>query len=131
MYQKLKNLCKEKGITVTQLCIQVTGNSGNLATWKKGYMRSDYLAKAADVLNCSTDYMLDRTDDPNGTTYQNINSKNFVNVNNGNDITIQSESKHDTITEEFIELFNLLDITDKITIMNLVLEKTKGTYDNS
>lgn len=125
MYQKLKDLCKEKGITVTQLCIQVTGNSGNLATWKKGYMRSDYLAKAADALGCSTDYMLDRTDDPNGTTYQNINSKNFVNVNNGNNIAFQSNSTNDSITEEFMEVFHKLPIKEKIAVMNLVLKKSE------
>ena len=62
MYELLKKLCSERGMTVTQLCISVTGNSGNLATWKKGYMRSDYLAKAGDILGVSTDYLLGLTD---------------------------------------------------------------------
>ncbi len=59
LYNKLKALCEEKGTTVTKLCEIVTGSSGNLATWKKGYMRSDYLAKAAEYLGISTDYLLD------------------------------------------------------------------------
>lgn len=60
MYNLLKELCKEKGTSISQLCIEVTGNSGNLATWKKGYMRSDYLAKCADVLGVSADLLLGR-----------------------------------------------------------------------
>lgn len=60
MYKKLQNLCNQKGTNISTLCREVTGSPGNLATWKKGYMRSDYLAKAADILDCTTDYLLDR-----------------------------------------------------------------------
>ena len=60
MYKKLQNLCSQKGTNISTLCREVTGSPGNLATWKKGYMRSDYLAKAADILDCTTDYLLDR-----------------------------------------------------------------------
>ena len=62
MYKRLQEICKSKGTNITALCKEVTGNSGNLATWKKGYMRSDYLDKAADILGLSTDYILGRTE---------------------------------------------------------------------
>ena len=60
MYDLLKQLCRERGITISKLCTEVTGNSANLATWKKGYMRSDSLAKCADVLGVSADFLLQR-----------------------------------------------------------------------
>ena len=60
MYEFLKQLCEERNTNISKLCTEVTGNSGNLATWKKGYMRSDYLSKCADVLGVSTDYILQR-----------------------------------------------------------------------
>ncbi len=60
MYERLKSICKRRGTTVTKLCEEVTGNSGNLATWKKGYMRSDYLSKASDILDVSADFLLGR-----------------------------------------------------------------------
>lgn len=60
MYEFLKKLCEERNTNISKLCTEVTGNSGNLATWKKGYMRSDYLAKCADVLGVSADYILQR-----------------------------------------------------------------------
>lgn len=58
MYERLKELCALRGTTITALCIKVTGDSGNLRTWKKGYMRSDWLAKCAKLLNTSADYIL-------------------------------------------------------------------------
>lgn len=63
MYSRLENLCNKKKISITALCVKVTGSSGNLSTWKKGYMRSDYLSKCADILDCSVDYLLGRPAD--------------------------------------------------------------------
>lgn len=61
MYNLISELCKAKGTTITKLCEEVTGSSGNLATWKKGYMRSDYLLKVAQHLDVSVDYLLGYT----------------------------------------------------------------------
>ena len=58
MYERLKHLCAEKGITITELCEMVTNSSGNLSTWKKNYMRSDYLLKCAEILGVTTNYIL-------------------------------------------------------------------------
>ena len=88
MYELLKSLCLERGINVTELCKQVTGNSGNLATWKKGYMSYDYLKRDAEILNVSADYLLGRTEQKN-TSMNNgsvINSGSNNNIQNGNNI---------------------------------------------
>lgn len=58
MLERLKKLCKENNTNITALCVEVTGSKGNLATWNKGHMRSDYLLKCAEILNVSTDYLL-------------------------------------------------------------------------
>lgn len=58
MYKRIQDLCKAHNTTITALCTEVTGSPGNLATWKKGYMRSDYLLTVAKKLNCTTDYLL-------------------------------------------------------------------------
>lgn len=60
MYEIIKTLCQQHGTNITALCELVTGSSGNLATWKKGYMRSDYLNSVAVYFNVSTDYLLGR-----------------------------------------------------------------------
>lgn len=60
VYERLQEECQKKGRTITSLCLQVTGNKGNLATWKnnEGNMRSDYLLKCAEILETTTDYLL-------------------------------------------------------------------------
>ena len=62
MYERLQMLCAAKGMSVSALCMQVTGSKGNLSTWKKGYMRSDYLCQCCDILDVSADYLLGRTE---------------------------------------------------------------------
>jgi|GEM_PF-3355355 len=64
LYARLKSTCEEKGTNVTSVCKSVTGSNGNLDTWKKGHIRSDYLAETARTLGVSTDYLLCLTDDP-------------------------------------------------------------------
>lgn len=88
MYDILEQLCNERGVAITKLCKDVTGSSGNLSTWKKGYMRSDYLKKVAEILNVSADYLLGRTEQKN-TSMNNgsvINSGSNNNIQNGNNI---------------------------------------------
>lgn len=60
--QRIKELCSEKGITITKLCVNVTGSKGNLTTWNKGNIRSDYLVKIAEYFDVSVDYLLGKTD---------------------------------------------------------------------
>lgn len=64
LFDILCNVCDSKGIKITSLCTKVTGSSGNLSTWKKGYMRSDYLNSCADILGVTTDYLLGRESAP-------------------------------------------------------------------
>jgi hypothetical protein len=61
-YDKIKSLCEENGIKITSLCIEITGNSGNLATWKTGSIRNDYLVKIAKYFGVTTDYLLGLSD---------------------------------------------------------------------
>lgn len=105
MYEKIQEMCSKKGITITALCKEVTGSTGNISTWKKDYMRSDYLSAVADKLDCTTDYLLDRTD-------------------NTNIETIPSDSDANTfdVQSEFLQAFNRLNFPDKIKVIQYVLD---------
>ncbi len=61
MYEKIKQLCKENGTTITTLCREVTGSTGNLATWKKGNFRSEHLSTIAEKFSVSVDYLLGKS----------------------------------------------------------------------
>lgn len=60
--QRIKELCSEKGISITNLCLTITGSKGNLRTWNKGNIRTDYLLKIAEYFDVSVDYLLGKTD---------------------------------------------------------------------
>ena len=61
---RIKSLAKLKKITVKQLLADA-GLSYNMMTMMRTSMpKADNLAKLADYLDCSVDYLLGRTDDP-------------------------------------------------------------------
>ena len=58
MYERLKELCAEKGTSISKLCQEMTGNSANLATWVKGNFKGDMIIKISKYFGVSTDYLL-------------------------------------------------------------------------
>ena len=58
-YERLKIICKRKGIKVTQILLDLGLSTGNLSRWKSGVVpKSDTLEKIADYLGVSTDELL-------------------------------------------------------------------------
>lgn len=57
--EKLEVLCIQNGTTLTALCKEITGSSGNLPTWKKDKIRPDWLREICLKFNISSDYLLD------------------------------------------------------------------------
>ena len=64
-YDKFKYLCKKKGTTPTALTLELGLSKGNASSWKKGGNPSvEILLKISNRLDCSIDYLLDLTDNP-------------------------------------------------------------------
>lgn len=63
----IKSLAKNKGISVSKLLLNCELNKNALYTMQSsGYFpRVEALTKIADYLDCSVDYLLGRTDNPN------------------------------------------------------------------
>lgn len=68
MYEIVKSLCAQKGISVTALCKEFTGSDANLATWKKNNFKRETIARLADYFNVSTDYLFGRETDTSSFT---------------------------------------------------------------
>lgn len=61
----LQSECIKRGIKVTPLLTELNLSKGNLSKWKNGTLpNGEILIKIADYLNCSVDYLLGRTDNP-------------------------------------------------------------------
>lgn len=134
MYERLNELCRKQGTTITAVCEKVTGNKGNLKTWKKGYMRSDWLDKVATLLDVSTDYLLGRNteqikknDNDNDNDNKITNVENATNSNFGDNSTVNNYSKDketqiDGLSKEMMIEFEQLGFSDKAKVMNLIAE---------
>ncbi|MCM1006670.1 MAG: helix-turn-helix domain-containing protein [Ruminococcus flavefaciens] len=121
MYEIIKQLCYENNITISKLCEMVTNSTGNLATWKKDYMRSDYLKKVADYFQVSTDYLLGREE------------KNFTNITESNhekqydESTYQVSETFSQFYENLTKLCNEKNISPTATLQKLKISTSKLT----
>lgn len=64
-YDRLKKICDEKGIKITPLLKELKISQGNTEKWKNGAIPTGaILIILVEKLNCSTDYLLERTNTP-------------------------------------------------------------------
>ncbi|EKK0789461.1 helix-turn-helix domain-containing protein [Listeria innocua] len=63
-FDRVKELCKKRGIPVSKLESDVGFGKNSIYSWKQNNPSSDKLQKIADYFNVSTDYLLGRTDNP-------------------------------------------------------------------
>ncbi|MFI3617531.1 helix-turn-helix domain-containing protein [Enterococcus avium] len=61
-YEKIKELTKERGISVRELEKRLGFSNGYFSKWKNVSPNSDGLQKVANYFDVSVDYLLDRTD---------------------------------------------------------------------
>ena len=62
--EKIKILSKSKGIKLKKLLEDVGLGYNTMSNMKTSMPKADHLARIADYLNCSVDYLLGRTDNP-------------------------------------------------------------------
>lgn len=94
---RIKEICDAHGTNMTSLCKEITGSSGNTATWNKGRVRSDWLREICKKLSVSADYLLELSEN------QQINTG----ITSVADLTHHKYSKSDL---EWIDKINALPI---------------------
>lgn len=62
--QSIKKMSKDKNITIKKLLEDVGLGFNTMSNMKTSMPKADNLAKIADYLDCSVDYLLGRTDNP-------------------------------------------------------------------
>lgn len=63
--ENIKKVAKSTGIQLKDMLHELQLNKNTLSTMYKGSMlKADSLARIADYLGCSVDYLLGRTDNP-------------------------------------------------------------------
>ena len=127
---RIRKMVKEKGFVQKEMlrACDLNENSLNQMSDKKG-LSSFSLAKIADYLDVSVDFLLGRTDNPNITnsisntnTTVNGTQANVINSNNYNQETVAEQT--DEMTAELVKAFRTLSFRDRLDVINLVLEKS-------
>jgi len=119
----ITNEIKKRGYSQKEVysACKINENTVSRMNDSKG-ISSFYLAKIADHLNCSVDYLLGRTPCPDinisGNTQNNINGDNNINVNN-----------NDELAGELSSLLKQLDIRKRTELMTMIynfVDNNKG-----
>ena len=84
------------------------------------------LAKIADRLDCSVDYLLGRTESPT-STYVIRNNNTTISGTQAN--IINNNETYDGIMQEFIKAFSELRFEDKVRVMQYVNDIKKSPSD--
>ena len=132
--EKIKRRLKEFGITAEEMLSELGMGKRTLQNYKASMPKADNLAKIADYLDCSVDYLLGRTDNPTVSGNNIIQSSNVINGNNGNHspLTVTETEKEnnckeiEALSEKMLRSKQLPAIAD---IIDLLEEKYMSEDD--
>jgi len=121
--ERIKERAKNKGIKLKEMLPKCDLNV-NFVSQISDRTGAIALAKIADYLDCSVDYLLGRTDNPNSTG-PNITNNEQSNINGNNNINVNTAvpDQKDNLTEQFLQKFQQLDFDDKVDVMQYVKNK--------
>lgn len=118
----IKKLSKSKNISVKQLLKDIELAPGTMVNMKTSMPQSDNLAKIADYLDCSVDYLLGRSDDPQSHKARTSNSvKGNYNAVDNSSVTVNSS----LLNEHQKALLDLYDKLNPIQQAQLLVEADK------
>ena len=121
---RIKQRAKEQGIAILDLQTKCDLGRNAIAQAAKSQdgMKARNLFAIAEVLDCSVDYLLGRTDNPE-VTYNNhaLSGDGGVAVAGGNaNITISNQQKEDT---ELLNLIKSLPLKKRVKIISMIYEE--------
>lgn len=128
---RIKKMAKEKGIPILELQELCGLNKNAIAQAGKSQdgMKARNLYSIAEFLEVSIDYLLGRTDDPNGHGTVSIggdNNNNGTQAINGSVRVTAHENQPDSLTEQFLQQFDSLSFDDKVSVMQYVKDIKKS-----
>ena len=90
------------------------------------WIQANSLAKIADYLNVSVDYLLGRTNEPKTVSNSGTSiSQKYIGGDATASIANETKKSADSISEKFMEIFNSLTFEEQLAVMNFAVEKFK------
>lgn len=129
--ERIKKRAKEQSVPMTQLSERcgISKNAISQSGKSQEGMKAKNLYAIAEILNCSVDFLLGRTDNPmisSGSCYISDNN-GIVQSNNGSAVVNANLSgkKSADIISQFLQAFDKLKIEDKVEVMYFAIQKAK------
>ena len=123
----IKNTAKEKGKNLGEM-LQSCGlnrDAISLMSRRGSWLQSNNLAKIADYLDCSVDYLLGRTDNPQAHKLQNLYKiSNYDTIVNGTQANVITNELMDNETMEIVQIIKSLPIVKRAEAI-LAIEEIK------
>lgn len=129
---RIEIICNQKGVKPTTAAKESGAGQSAVANLKRGSMlAADSLAKIADYLECSVDFLLGRTDKPKpeADVIKDNHGSAFIGANVTElPVTIVQSDNHqlDEMQKELLHRFGELPFTEKLKVMQELVEKTEG-----
>lgn len=101
--EKIKEIAHDKKMAVKQVLSEAGLGENTMSNLKTSMPKADNLARIADVLNCSVDYLLGRTENP----------KSYSSI-------LSDQTDIDSQAEEFLRKFINLSKENRDTILTLI-----------
>ena len=123
--QTLDKTMKERNISNYEMSKKTGISDSLIGYWRKGERvpKADNLLNIANFLECSADYLLGRTDVPNGYSNNNISNSDNVAFGENAQVKVQSKnSMNDEIITEFENILNSLTLNEKADLIKAMYQ---------
>ena len=126
--QRIKDVARQKGIKTSEMLIacELSKNALSSMSSRGSWIQANSLAKIADYLNVSVDYLLGRTNEPKTVSNSGTSiSQKYIGGDATASIANETKKSADSISEKFMEIFNSLTFEEQLAVMNFAVEKFK------
>lgn len=124
----IEKICSSSNLPATYVETESGVGKGLINNLKKGSIPSaDKVAKLADFLGVSTDYLLGRTDNPHETELPMGDNNIIIGRDNSGTATVNNtpvpELTLGEMETELLKAFQSLPFTEKIDVLNYIINK--------
>lgn len=136
--ERIKEIAKQRQVSVKQLLSDTELGRNTMSNFKTSFPQSDSIAKIADYLDCSVDYLLGRTDNLTAHKTSNNVSVGAISGNSGivGNVVSSSVNSSPNLNEQETTLLNLFRSFDVIAQARIITciadmqEKIQGGKKN-
>ena len=119
----IKQLAKNRNVKIKKMLADCELSINTLSTMQAGgsYPRMETIVKIAEYLNCSIDYLLGRTGDPN-PTFTNVGNNNKGNQAIHGNVTVSQPQETDNRDLQLLQMIQELSPVDYARVVFFINE---------